>query len=142
VGFKLHPQTAAKAEQASIRARLEKILPTAQALWFWLEERRLGAPFRSVRDYALSPLNKCPETHGLRNRLVNAKAFGPSAGLAAWGRGHPRERLLATLPILLWEPDLLADDEVRAFVASRLLTPASSLPEAIQAYERLWLRFR
>lgn len=142
VAFKLHPHAASATEAGAIRERWEKILPTACDLWFWLEERRLGASFGSVRAYALSPLNKCPETHGLRNRLVNAKAFGPRAGFAPSGRGHPRERLLSTLPILLWEPALLNDDEVRAFVASRLLSPGSSLPDAIRAYERLWLRFR
>lgn len=143
VEFKLHPRQASADERGLICARLTSVSELARELWLWLEQRRLGVPFASVRDYTLSPLNKCPETHGLRNRLVNARAFGLRFGFGAEGRGHPCERLLATLPVLLWEPALLADPAAHGLCTRRLdLPPTADLASVTAAYERLWVRFR
>ena len=53
-------------------------------------------------DYALNPINKRPETSGLRNHLVNAKNFGFGAALGSGATRYPRERLFNGLALLLW----------------------------------------
>lgn len=135
VDFKLHPRRATESRE-SLAARHRELSALGKTLWLWLESKRLGTTFASARDYAATPLNLCPETSGLRNRLVNARAFGPAAVADA---RYPRERLFRALALLLWEPATLTD--FRTSVQSALRTSASDRPGLTAAYATLWGRF-
>ncbi len=137
VEFKLHPLRSS-ASQAGLMTRHQELAALGEKLWLWLESRRLGQPFATARDYALSRANKCPETASLRNRLVNLRAFGPG-GLAS-GR-YPRERLLVTLPLLLWEKNSLTSPELLVRIQMELKTPANDLSGLVAAYGQIWGRF-
>lgn len=100
--FKFHPQINISREALQIEH--EKISALAQQVWLWLENRRLDCHFLSMRGYALSTLNKCPETNVEHNKLVNAKIFGFHTYFRTRSEHHPRERVLDALAILLWLP--------------------------------------
>lgn len=131
VEFKLHPQRSTESREALAR-RHSDLLAAGRQLWLWLESKRLGAGFRSPREYALSAVDKCPETSPLRNRLVNFRAFG--AAQIACAR-YPRQRLFHALALLLWgENDF---ENIRA----GLLTDAADFASLVAAYEKLWQKF-
>ena len=141
VEFKLHPRVTT-AGAAELLAELESVSSLALGLWLWLEGRRLREPCARPADYAASRADKCPETPRWRNWLVNGLHFGPAA---LWVRGatrYPRERLLRALPLLLWESGALADPPVRRRLQQELQTSATDFPEYVQAFARLWVRFR
>lgn len=108
VHFKLHPTP--PPSRAVLQAELERVTALAQQVWLWLENRRLDCHFLSMRGYALSSLNKCPETNPERNRLVNARIFGFHTYILTTSEHHPRERALIALAILLWLPWREKDD--------------------------------
>lgn len=137
VEFKLHPIRSSES-QTALTIRHQELAALGEKLWLWLESRRLGRPFATARDYALSGINKCPETSSLRNRLVNLRAFG-AGGLASGC--YPRERLLVTLPLLLWEKSSLTNPELLTQMQRQLRTPASDLAGLVAAYGRIWGRF-
>ena len=135
VDFKLHPRRSTESRE-SLAARHQELSALGQTLWLWLETKRLGNAFASAREYAATPLNLCPETSGLRNRLVNARAFGVGALTDA---RYPRERLFRALALLLWEPAALTG--LRGLVQSALRTTAGDRPGLTAAYAGLWGRF-
>jgi hypothetical protein len=137
VEFKLHPVRSNEPRDV-LALRLTELSTLGRQLWLWLESRRLNTRFVSARDYALSSVDKCPETSSLRNRLVNLRAFG-AGGLTS--TRYPRERLLHALTLLLWEPEALAQPGMRAKIQSELRTPTSDLPSVTSAYEQHWRRF-
>jgi hypothetical protein len=137
VEFKLHP-TRSTESQTALTVRHSELAALGEKLWLWLESRRLAQTFATARDYALSGINKCPETSPLRNRLVNLRAFGPG-GLVS-GR-YPRERLLTTLPLLLWEKTALTSPNLRAKIQTQLRSQASDLAGLVAAYGVIWGRF-
>ena len=134
--FKLHP-TRINKSAAEFAHEHAEISECAQRLWVWLEAKRLKWPFVTTQEYALSEENKCPETSGLKNLLINARVFGSQV----ISMRYPRERLLQTLPLLLWQADLPSEKRLLLYVQSQLQTNAASLPELVAAYERLWRRF-
>ena len=114
VEFKLHPYRSSEPREELVRDH-QAVSALARQVWLWYESYRLAAPFASVRDYAASPANKCPETRALKNLLINVKEFGrPSLR-------YPRERLFNECPVLLWEerPE----------------------PDSIGEYQSVWRRF-
>lgn len=119
VEFKLHPQRST-ASREELLALHESVSEEARKLFLQLESRRLGTTFHAVEDYTRSPLDKCPETSPLRNRLINARQFGLRA-LA--DPRYPRQRLLHGLCELLWRP----------------LQPLD--PARVGSYAGLWSRF-
>lgn len=137
VEFKLHPQRASvpREQLAAEHAELSNL---GAKLWLWLESKRLGHEFTSPREYALSSVDKCPETLAWRNRLVNARAFGPRA--LTDGR-YPRERLLHALPLLLWEAETLEDPALLRITQTALRTSARDFAGLVSAYFDLWRRF-
>jgi hypothetical protein len=137
VEFKLHP-TRSTESRAVLAARHQELCALGGQLWLWLEARRLARPFATARDYAVSTVDKCPETAPLRNRLVNGRAFG-MAGLAS--NRYPRERLLHALALLLWEKSALTDPALRAVIQASLRTPAGDLAGLVSAYSKIWERF-
>lgn len=138
--FKLHPRrsTASSRELQEQHARLTVL---GLRLWLWLEGRRLGRSFASVRDYALCPINKCPEANAWRNRLVNMKTFGPSGLFVPGASRYPRERLLHALALLLWDAATFETRTLLRFVQGELRTTARTFPDLIAAYAALWRRF-
>ncbi|HEY3898858.1 MAG TPA: hypothetical protein VGM54_09615 [Chthoniobacter sp.] len=125
VSFKLHPFRCAES-RADLMQRLGELRALGGTLWLWLEERRLHVHFASPREYAQSPVDKCPETSAWRNRLVHWKTAGLTAALRPEARRYPRERLLRNLSLLLWEST--AD-------------PTADFTRRVEAYARDWRRF-
>ena len=134
VDFKLHPiRTATHADE--LRAELESLKVSALQLWLTLESRRLNHPFANVQAYSFAAGDKCPETDSRRNRLINARRFGTREMLNA---RYPRERLLNTLPLLLWEAPSAKDSQNLAFLQNQLRTAETEYSQLVQAYESLW----
>jgi len=121
-----------------LAARHQELSALGEKLWLWVERQRLGPAFASAQNYSFSPLNKCPETSSLRNRLVNLRVFGAS-GLKC-GR-YPRERLLHSLPLLLWDKNALTDPAMLGMIQSSLRTQATDLAGVVAAYTVIWGRF-
>jgi hypothetical protein len=134
VDFKLHPIRTA-VPPSELCAELESLKISALQLWLTLESRRLSHSFPNVQSYSFHEADKCPETDSRRNRLINARRFGTREMLNA---RYPRERLLNTLPLLLWEPDTLTQGEPLAFVQNQLRTPEADYSQLVRAYESLW----
>ena len=55
---------------------------------------------------------------------------------------YPRERLLNTLPLLLWTEIKDQDIELLDHLNKQLETSVRTPPELIKAYTKLWERFR
>jgi hypothetical protein len=140
VAFKLHPvrSTAGREALAQQHAELSAL---AGQLWLWLENLRLGTAFTTPREYALSTTDKCPETPALRNLLVNARTLGLARTFQARGVRYPRQRLLHSLCLLLWEPQVLTNGPFLGAVQLELNTRAGTFAGLVQAYEQLWHRF-
>jgi hypothetical protein len=134
VDFKLHPVQDQRPAEA-FHSELELLKNLARELWLTLECRRLNISSKSIPEYCLSPENKCPESDPARNRLINARRFG--LGEISNPR-YPRERLLNTLPLLLWEPKLIEQPETLSFIQKQLRTPEREFPTLVRAYESLW----
>ena len=138
VEFKLHPQRLQK-ERDEFEAEFKFVSDTARDVWLWLENGRLGFQFKRPQDYALDSGNKCPEKARWKSRLINARAFGK---IAIFSDRYPRERLLNSLPLLLWVPQTITDPELRQHVCEQLRTStATDFPGMVQAYEAIWKRF-
>src|SRR5690606_34054040 len=111
-------------------------------VWLWLESRRLGVNFNSPMNYAWHPAPKCPGHRRWRNWLVNVRRLGLRG---VWGTPafrYPRERLLRTLPVLLWQPVMLVNPCVLRRMQRELRTSASDEAGLAVAYLRLWEFFR
>jgi hypothetical protein len=140
VEFKLHPQkTLCSRDQ--LLARQHELVSMALQLWLWLEQRRLRQSFSSAVEYALCPINKCPETTSTRNILVNATTFGAQPSWVDKAFRYPRERLFNALSLLLWEPSTMRQPDLLHGVQAELVTHASGFDELIGAYQNLWRRF-
>lgn len=141
VEFKLHPTRAAESWE-SLCAEFAHLSALSLRLWLWLENHRLKQHFANIRDYAFSPVNKCPESQWLRNRIRNTLAFGPEMFWNATSARSPRERLLNSLPLLLWEKDHLKEPDTLKKLQTELGTFSSTIPGLINAYKNLWVQFR
>jgi hypothetical protein len=138
VSFKLHPQQA-RAPIPVLGLEFEEIRALGLSVWLWLENRRLGSSFQSARDYAMSSINKCPDTSPWRNCLVNVKAFGPMTSCARRPMRCPTETLFNAMTLLLWEPwrsDLQLMRHLRHEL--RMRNEARDIP---RAYHSLWAQF-
>jgi hypothetical protein len=139
VEFKLHPfQT--QAPQQELRDEHQEISDLAQKIWLWLESRRLNRPLNSVREYCLTAGGKRCGASILRNVLLNAKTFGPAGIFHRMAAVYPRERLLNSLPLLLWgEP--LNDLRIRRHLQNQLRTAAQDWQSLVAAYMSIWPHF-
>jgi hypothetical protein len=140
VEFKLHP-TKGAAPREHYWERFCGLSELGLQLWLWLERRRLEVEFSSARHYALHPINKCPEKSRWRNRLIQAKHFGLATLFRRRSERYPREKLLNTLPLLLWDADALTDPVPLGHVQNNLGTDAKQLADMTRAYESIWSRF-
>jgi rhamnosyltransferase len=139
VDFKLRPRQTSKS-LADFQADHAFISSFALQVWLWLESRRLNRTFSSAHDYAVSGVEKCGGMPVWRNVLLNAKNFGPASILSLSATRYPRERLLNSLPLLLWnEP--LNDLRVKYFLQKELRTTASDWQGFVTAYKAVWPKF-
>ncbi|HEX4265667.1 MAG TPA: hypothetical protein VH597_15130, partial [Verrucomicrobiae bacterium] len=139
VDFKLHPRRILKSA-AEFRAEHETISRLAQRVWLWLESRRLNQRFSSAHDYAFSLVEKCAGTPPWRNVLLNIKTFGVRTVLDRMADRYPRERLLNSLPLLLWD-EALNDLRVKRHLQKELRTTASDWQGFVAAYRAVWPKF-
>ncbi len=140
VEFKLHPKkmTGTAQEFLPMQADLREI---GHQLWLWLEGRRLRIPFAKVEDYVTSAIPKCPETNPLKNRLINLKHSGLRGLLGAKGGRYPRERILHSLPLLLWEPGVRRGKTDLRRIQEDLNTTSTDFRGLVEAYSALWRHF-
>lgn len=135
VEFKLHPVMSA-ASRESLATLHRDVSHIAWEIWKLIEGKRLGMKISTAMDYATHG-NKCPETLGIKNALIRFRAFG----WRGWSGGsvcrYPRESLLNTLPVLLWQPQR-ADS---AWLSRQLVTPVAGWNDAVAAYQKLWSRY-
>jgi rhamnosyltransferase len=140
VDFKLHPRRIAKS-QAEFQEEHANISRLANQVWLWLESRRLGQTFSSVHDYSFSRVAKCADLPAIwRNVLLNARTFGTAGILDGKATRYPRERLLNSLPLLLWD-EPLNDLRVKYFLQKELRTTASDWQGFVAAYKAVWPKF-
>jgi hypothetical protein len=137
VVFKLHPWPQ-KESPETFGTQMNDLSGAAFRVWLWLETRRLGRPFSTPRDYALSRLEKCRGTNKWRNYLLNLRIFGLKALLTTHLDRYPRERLFNTLPLLLWYEPVANEPEVLRRVQEQLMTRARDWSGWLAAYKQLW----
>lgn len=138
VQFKLHPRKISK-PIADFRAEHLAICGLAKEVWLWLENRRLRKTFASMREYAFSNGAKCAGSRW-RNILLNFKTFGAASIWDGATLRYPRERLLNSLPLLLWD-EPLNDLKVKLHLQKQLRTTASDWQGFVAAYKAVWPKF-
>lgn len=138
--FKLHPARALP-KGVNARARQVEVTAFAQLVWLWVEQQRLGKTFASTREYALDAGNKCPDTATFKNALINLRTFGWRGKSASSLSRYPRERLLNTLPLLLWHPQEINAADLRSRLQDQLITIATDWSDLLSAYTALWRKF-
>ena len=138
--FKLYPQRVSKGvgEFDSEHRRLTEL---AMRLWLWLERRRLGQPFHSASDYALSDVAKCPEKPAWRNFILSLRTFGPKASLEAMSWRYPRERLFNSLALLLWNANATDQPRLLRKLQQELQTDALDWAGLVSVFKRVWPRY-
>ena len=136
IEFKLQPHRSGLARDA-LQEQFHETSSLALGTWLWLENRRLDWAFRSAADYALSRINKWPGSSIWRNRLANARVFGPRALLLPRSRRHPRERILNALVLLLWLRVGTSHELTRKARRELLLFEPTAI---ISAYRERWRR--
>lgn len=135
VEFKLHPNKSL-ATRESLSILHSVISKMAWIIWKYIEEKRLGLKFASPMVYALNG-NKCPETNGIKNAMIRLRSFGPRGWLGGNVFRYPRESLLNTLSLLLWEPHQAND----AWLSRQLAQTITGWNDAVAAYQKLWSRY-
>ncbi len=137
VDFKLHPFKSEESRNELAR-EFNEVIAFAGDLWLWLESKRLHHSFISARHYATNTLPKWPNSKRLRNLLSNLKLFRrPMLGAAL---RHPRERVLESLALLLWEPVALTDSALRTRLERNLRAKMTDCPTAVRRYAAVWSR--
>jgi hypothetical protein len=133
--FKFLPERTT-ATRSELQSRHAAVTALARPVWLWLEQRRLGLRASTASYYALSQIDKCPETSGWRNLLINLR----QTRFRHLTRRHPRERVLSALPLLLWDfpppPFSTEWPTVQRLLDSR----ATEFAPLVAAYRRLWER--
>jgi rhamnosyltransferase len=146
VDFKLHPRRILKSWE-EFQAEHDTISRLAKQVWLWLESRRLKKTFSSAREYAFDNALKCGDSPAgrqrsqvLRNVLLNVRTFGVGNVFNPGALRYPRERLLNSLPLLLWD-EPLNDLRVKYFLQKELRTTASDWQGFVAAYKAVWPKF-
>jgi hypothetical protein len=137
VGFKLHPFKSEESRER-LASELNDTIAFAADLWLWLESKRLRHSFISARHYATNTVPKLPESKRSRNLLHNLKLFHRPI---LWGAlRHPRERVLESMAVLLWEPVALTDSALRTLLERNLRAKMPDRAAAVRRYADVWSR--
>ena len=72
--------------------------------------------------------------------MLNARTFGLKTVFDEMAGRYPRERLLNSLPLLLWD-EPLNDLRVRRHLQNQLRTTASDWQSFVAAYKMVWPSF-
>jgi hypothetical protein len=135
--FKLHPRRVSKTvEEFDLEHR--RLTELAMELWLWLEGRRLRQRFLSASDYAVSAVDKCPETSAWRNYLLCLRTFGPKAAVAPVSRRYPRERLFHALALLLWDAEEVSQPCFLRRLQQELQTDALDWAGLVSVFKQIW----
>ena len=135
VKFKLHPcRTRQGTEQ--LKARHDELCRLAWQVWLWVEARRLKKSFATPRDYALLPGDKCAGTSPVRNCLLTLRSFGLRSLFDGSAFRYPRDRLLNSLPLLLWED--CPTRETLPRLQKQLHARSGDWQALVGAYKILW----
>jgi hypothetical protein len=139
VAFKLRPQSFTQSPY-EFEQEHQRVSSLALDLWLWLESRRLHQPFASPVEYASRGILKCPDSTSWRNYLLNLRTFGVSALANPMALRYPRERLLNSLALLLWEQDGSDQNDADTVrnLQQQLLTNADDWSGLVAAYKRFW----
>src|SRR5205085_10490092 len=97
--------------------------------------------FSSVREYAFDQRRKWPEAALWRNYLLNLRTFGAKAALARASYRYPRERLLNSLALLLWNGNVENEPELVTFLQKQLFTKAADWTGIVGAYKQIWSQY-
>lgn len=135
VEFKLHPHTSSATREELMELH-EKVSSNAWLVWRHVEEFRLKHPIITPMSYA-GAHTKCPETFALKNALLRLRTFGINGWLTGQTFRYPREALLNSLTILLW--DTKAADF--PWLSRQLVSPVGNWSDAVAAYQKLWNRY-
>jgi hypothetical protein len=138
--FKLHPRRTDDSI-ASLCDQQRELTHLGLKVWLWLESTRLNWMFTTARDYSVSAVNKCPETNPIRNFFINLKTFGPTFFSMGNPWHYPRERLLHSLALLLWESNTVSDSDLHKCFPTGRRTDKPNFIELVRAYETLWKNF-
>jgi len=140
VEFKLLPRQISK-PIAQFEQERRDLGALALQVWLWLENRRLGCNFESVRDYAFHGPAKCPDTSPWRNYLLNLRSFGAKAALVPLSLRYPRERLLNALSLLLWNGEISKEPKTVRHLQRQLATDAADWSGFVTAYKKIWVHY-
>lgn len=138
--FKLHPYRKPP-PGSNLRIKHAVVCALACQVWLWLENRRLMKNFTSVRDYAFSDGDKCPESSAAKNWLLNLRTFGTGVARSPASGRYPRERLLCTLPLLLWHANEAGEGDDGHRLRDQLLTDETDWSALVRRYTWLWQQY-
>ena len=141
VEFKLHPESG-EGQRESLAAVHGEVTAFALKCWLWLESRRLGRSFPSARAYAEDACNKCPGSSPFLNILLNLRAYGFRLRAKPRPWRHPRQRILHSLTLLLWEPQASAESDLQARIRAELNSRSGDPADWIIRYRALWCQIR
>lgn len=139
VRFKLRPARST-ASREELQRRWSDLLPFAQQVFLWIEERRLGITFANARHYALDEHPKYPLRAAPRELAARLWQGGLDGLLSPQPLRPPRERLLRALALLLWEPNAFTQPRLLTRLQRELHTDAVGLPAFVRAYGEIWER--
>lgn len=139
--FKLHPQIAAISHDKLFEQHTD-VTAFALKCWLWLEARRLGRVFPTIRTYADDPGNKCPGTSPFLNVILNLRADGFRVHVDPRPWRHPRERVFDSLALLLWEPGITDDPIQQRRIRMELNIHGRGTVDWIAAFRALWAHVR
>ncbi len=135
VAFKLHPEQA-RMTREELGALHEKVSNLAWSVFARVEVKRLRQPFSHPLMY-VSKVNKCPETNRWKNALIRLRYFGWSGWKHGGAMRYPREALLHSLVLLLWQPM----NENMEIISEQLVCSVNDWQQAVAVYQQRWNRF-
>lgn len=138
--FKLQPSKTVSLPPDA-QARLAEAVETSRQVWLWIESRRLGASFSSIREYALNTGYKSAHPPTWLNYLLSLRTFGLSAALAGTSRRYPRERLYDALALMLWHDGTLTDPDARLHLQQQLLVTTPEWQDWLSTYKKVWAAY-
>ena len=139
VQFKLHP-VRNEWDRDKLEEQWTEVNQLARACWLWIESRRLGRLFGTIREY-LGATSKGPRSTLVSNVILNARAER-TVRFSRRFTIHPRERVFNSLCLLLWASDEILDEERHDLLEQEIGRRADSHEGWVEAYRTLWVHAR